>query len=252
MHQSPRSTNLEDEQETGIGEESQAITGSLQDEILAGPDSESDSEGWITPSNIKKQQAQEQSNSSAADEQTILQVATITADFAMQNVLLRMNLNLLSANNLQRVHHLRTSLLRCYACFITTKEMDKQFCPRCGKPTLTRVACSTNSNGEFKLHLKKNFQWNSRGDRYSIPKPVHGSANGKLKNGGGKDGWGKDLILAEDQKEYIKALNKSSQRSRKERDLMDEDYLPGILTGERNHGGRVKVGAGRNVNSRSK
>jgi hypothetical protein len=40
---------------------------------------------------------------------------------------------------------------------------------------------------------------------------------------------------------------------RRERDLMDEDYLPSILTGERNKtGGRVRVGAGRNVNSRKR
>ena len=36
------------------------------------------------------------------------------------------------------------------------------------------------------------------------------------------------------------------------RDLMDEDYLPGLLTGDRSGraGGRVKVGAGRDVNSK--
>jgi RNA-binding protein NOB1 len=215
--------------------------------------SDSDSEGWITPSNIKKHQALEQSKPLSADTQTILRAATITSDFAMQNVLLRMNLNLLSPTNLQRVRHLKTYILRCHACFLTTKEMDKQFCPRCGKPTLTRVSCSTNSNGEFKMHLKRNFQYNSRGDRYTLPKPVHGSASGKVKNGGGKDGWGQNLILAEDQKEYIKALNNSGQRSRKERDLMDDDFLPGILTGERRQGGgRVKVGAGRNINSRKR
>jgi RNA-binding protein NOB1 len=37
----------------------------------------------------------------------------------------------------------------------------------------------------------------------------------------------------------------------KKMDLMDRDYLPGILTGDRNReGGRTKVGAGRNVNSK--
>jgi RNA-binding protein NOB1 len=217
---------------------------------IAESESESDSEGWITPSNIKKHQALDQSIPLSTVTQTILQAATITSDFAMQNVLLQMNLNLLSPANLQRVRHLKTYILRCHGCFYTTKEMDKQFCPRCGKPTLTRVSCSTNSSGEFKMHLKRNMQWNTRGNRYSIPKPVHGSSSGKVKNGGGKEGWGKDLILAEDQKEYVRAVTSSSRRSRKERDLMDDDYLPGIVTGERlQGGGRVKVGAGKNVNS---
>ncbi|SLM38383.1 20s-pre-rrna d-site endonuclease nob1 [Lasallia pustulata] len=103
------------------------------------------------------------------------------------------------------------------------------------------------------MHLKKNMQWNSRGDRYSIPKPVHGSASGKVKTGGGKGGWGTDLILTEDQKEYVKAVTGSERKSKKEHDLMDEDYLPGILSGERRQGpGRIKVGAGRSVNSRKR
>jgi RNA-binding protein NOB1 len=34
---------------------------------------------------------------------------------------------------------------------------------------------------------------------------------------------------------------------------MDENYLPGILTGDRGRaGGRVKVGAGKNVNSKKR
>lgn len=210
------------------------------------------SEGWITPSNIKTHQAKYIQNPGSPSPETTMQVATITTDFAMQNVLLQMNLNLLSPS-LQRIRHLRTYILRCHACFQQTKVMDKQFCPRCGKPTLTRVACSTQQNGEFKLHLKKNMQWNTRGDRYSIPKPVPGSANGKISpgTGGGKGGWGQGLILAEDQKEYVQALR--DQGRRKERNLMDEDYLPSILTGDRNrHGGRPKVGAGKSVNSRKR
>lgn len=97
------------------------------------------------------------------------------------------------------------------------------------------------------------MQWNHRGDRYSIPKPVPGAANGKVGQGkgGGKGGWGQELILAEDQKEYLRATN--GRKGKKELDLMDDDYLPGILTGERaRNGGRPKVGAGRNVNSKKR
>ncbi|KAI7679979.1 putative 20S-pre-rRNA D-site endonuclease nob1 [Hortaea werneckii] len=210
----------------------------------------SDDEGWITPSNLKKKQAKDAgAAASAASEPKTMQVGVLTSDFAMQNVILQINLNLLSPS-LNRVKHLKTFVLRCHACFQVTKEMNKQFCPKCGQPTLTRVSCSTDSNGGFKLHLKKNMQWNTRGDRYSIPKPVHGSTNGRLV-GGGKGGWGNDLILAEDQKEYQRAAN--AEKRQKERSLMDEDYLPGILTGDRGRtGGRIKVGAGRNVNARKR
>lgn len=213
--------------------------------------SDSDSEGWITPSNIKKYQERDAAGDTASrnPSQRIIQVATISTDYALQNVLLQMNLNLLSPG-LHRVRHLKTFVLRCHGCFATVKEMERQFCPRCGKPTLTRVTCTTNENGEFKLHLKKNMQWNKRGDKFSIPKPMAGASNGKVK-GGGKDGWGNELILAEDQKEYERAV--SEQKRTRQRDLMDEDYLPSILTGDRGRaGGRPKVGAGRNVNSRKR
>ncbi|OAX81426.1 hypothetical protein ACJ72_04240 [Emergomyces africanus] len=244
------------------GEETQADEPSVQDATQSqndkyddndDDDDGDDDEGWITPSNIKKRQAKDAAAAASSAETKTMQVATITGDFAMQNVLLRMNLNLLSPNNMQRIRRLNSYILRCHGCFTTTKEMDRQFCPRCGKPTLTRVSCSTSAGGAFKLHLKKNMQWNTRGDRYSIPKPTAGTSNGKWKGGGGQGGWGTGLILTEDQKEYVRAVAEEGRRTRKERDLMDDDFLPGIVTGERmKSGGRIKVGAGRAVNSRKR
>jgi RNA-binding protein NOB1 len=94
------------------------------------------------------------------------------------------------------------------------------------------------------------MQWNKRGDRFSVPKPVAGASNGRIK-GGGKGGWGNDLILAEDQKEYVRAI--TEQKRQRQKDFMDEDYLPGILSGNRSStGGRIKVGAGKNVNSKKR
>lgn len=230
-------------------EENQAPELIMDDEASSSDDT--DNEGWITPSNLKKHQAKDNNASviDTKDSQTQLKVATMTTDFAMQNVLLQMNLNLLSSS-FQRVRQLKTYILRCHACFLQVKDTSKQFCPRCGGATLTRVACSTNQNGEFKLHLKKNMQWNTRGDRFSIPKPVAGASNMKA-SGGGKGGWGQGLILAEDQKEYVRAM--TQQKREKQRDLMDEDYMPAILSGDRpRQGGRPKVGAGRNVNSKKR
>ncbi|KAL4737607.1 Nin one binding Zn-ribbon like-domain-containing protein [Aspergillus similis] len=248
--------------EPEAAEDIQAVDLAVQDaqnedeagEVEDGAASESDGGEWITPSNLKKRQARDEvGNATAASEVKVMQVATMTTDFACQNVLLQMNLNLLSTATLQRISHLKSFIKRCHACFSTTKDMNKQFCPRCGGDTLTRVSCTTDSNGQFKMHLKKNMQWNNRGNVFSVPKPVHGSASGKWKGGGGKGGWGTELIFAEDQKEYIRATAEQSRKLRRERDLMDEDYLPGILTGERNkQTGRIRVGAGRHVNSRKR
>jgi RNA-binding protein NOB1 len=189
----------------------------------------------------------------------------MTTDYAMQNVILQMNLNLISPS-LHRVKHIKTFILRCHgkfdflspskqfssyiACFLQVRDLEKQFCPRCGKDTLTRVTCTTSQNGEFKIHLKKNMQWNNRGNRFSVPKPVHGAANFRVQ-GGGKGGWGNDLILSEDQKEYVKGL--TEEKRAKKRDMMDPDNSPDFLTGNRHKaGGKVKVGAGRHVNSRKR
>ncbi|AEO56519.1 hypothetical protein MYCTH_2301572 [Thermothelomyces thermophilus ATCC 42464] len=214
---------------------------------------EDDGEGeWITPSNIKKYQARENAQIEPQPLQSVLQAALITGDMAMRNVALRINLNLLDSG-FSRITYLKTWVLRCHGCFKVCKDTSKQFCPSCGQPTLTRVSCSTDANGNFTLYLKKNFQYNNRGNVYSIPKPTHGSASGKGTHikGGGKNGWGRELILAEDQKEYKKKLEE--ERRMKTRDLMDQDYLPSILSGNRTSGGgRIRVGAGRNVNAKKR
>lgn len=213
----------------------------------------SDSEEWITPSNLKRHQLKDTGFATKPfHRDTTLQVAVLTTDFAMQNVLLSMGLNLISPS-MQQIQNIKTYILRCHACFQQTKDMTKQFCPRCGKPTLTRVSCSTSQDGKFKIHLKKNMQWNHRGDRFSIPKPVPGSAHGKkgVRKGGGKGGWGQELILAEDQKEYVRALR--GQGHTKKLDPMDQDYLPGILTGQRGRDGeRITIGGGRNINAKKR
>ncbi|RVX70393.1 hypothetical protein B0A52_05892 [Exophiala mesophila] len=231
---------------------------SIPDEVIVTEtvEEESDSDGgWITPSNIKKKQAKDEDGSDKSRGETKhLQVATMTGDFAMQNVLLQMNLNLLSTKTCKRISQIKQFILRCHACFATSKDMSKQFCARCGKPTLTRVSCTTNDKGEVKLHLKANMQWNNRGNVYSIPKATPGTSNQKWKGprqGGGQGGWGNDLILAEDQKEYIRAM--STMKRTKEKDLMDQDTLPSILTGNRDHGaGRIRIGGGKNINSRKR
>jgi RNA-binding protein NOB1 len=216
-------------------------------------DDDDDDGEWITSSNLPEHQVKDSTMQADVRTQgpTQMDVATMTIDFAMQNVLLQMNLKLITTN-MQRIKKLSSKVLRCHACFQIVKDMSKQFCPRCGGATLARVSCSTNAKGEFHIHLAKNYTYNKRGDRYSIPKPIAGTANTKWSGlGGGKGGWGRDLILAEDQKEYTRQVEKDNKG--KTRDLMDQDYLPGILTGDRGRaGGRPKVGAGKNANSKKR
>jgi RNA-binding protein NOB1 len=59
-------------------------------------------------------------------------VTCLTADFAMQNVLLQMGLKVLSPDG-KRITRVKQWALRCYTCFKITRNMEKQFCPQVSK-----------------------------------------------------------------------------------------------------------------------
>ncbi|XWW92680.1 hypothetical protein V2A60_000605 [Cordyceps javanica] len=245
--QSETVSQSEDPTETRDAPPSQDMALEEEEDDEDGEASDDDG-GWITPSNVKKHKAQGNGSTPAKSPQRTLQAAILTSDFAMQNVALRMNLNLVTPA-FSRITQLKTWVLRCHGCFKVTRDMERQFCPSCGQPTLIRTSCSTDERGRTRLHLKRDFQWNNRGNVYSVPKPVHGTPHGRLaKHAGGQNNWGAHLVLAEDQKEYLRAAD--ARRRQKTKDLMDDDFLPGILTGDRSAGGRIRVGAGRTVNSR--
>ncbi len=104
--------------------------------------------------------------------------ACATTDFAMQNVILQMNLELLSVDGV-RVRRLKTWVTRCGACFTIYGSNDSKgkgggrlFCDKCGSNALQRIAASVDRNtGRLKLHMKKNYQYNTRGTKFSLPKP---------------------------------------------------------------------------------
>ncbi|SAM78170.1 related to NOB1-essential nuclear protein involved in proteasome maturation and synthesis of 40S ribosomal subunits [Ustilago bromivora] len=148
-------------------------------------------------------------------------VACITGDFAVQNVLLQMGLSLLGVHG-SRVRAVKSFVLRCHACMKVCKNMEKKFCPVCGNATLTKVAVTVDdtAKGGFQLHLKKNYRFNLRGTKYSIPAPKPGSASG------GKTG-GSGLILREDQLEWQRALAKEASRKRKEERALEKAMRAG-------------------------
>lgn len=203
---------------------------------------EDDDDDWITPSNIKKHQEKDNNIDATAQDVKTMKVACATHDFAVQNVLLQIGLNLVSGEG-KRISSVKTWVLRCHACFKVTRKMDLKFCPSCGGATLMRTSVSTDSKGAMKVHLKRNMQWNNRGTVYGISKQQHGTANMK-----GRD----NLILRADQRE-VEKLEKRD-RYRKEHDLLDPDHVPSIVSGRRDTtAGSVRYGHGkRNPNSNRK
>ncbi|KAG1246687.1 hypothetical protein G6F68_014533 [Rhizopus microsporus] len=86
--------------------------------IEDGEDEEDEDGGeWITPENVDEYKASEIGVTPEELRQTeTVTVGCMTADFAMQNVLLQMNLNLVSSGG-YRVKKIRNSVMRCHACF---------------------------------------------------------------------------------------------------------------------------------------
>ncbi|KAF8969436.1 hypothetical protein BDZ97DRAFT_1902544 [Flammula alnicola] len=180
-------------------------------------DHEDDGEGeWITPSNVALHKSRaldllpEDGLKSKGKKAKVIGSGCMTADFAMQNVLLQMGLNLV--------------------------DNSKKFCPSCGNPTLLRASVTVSAPGAaanapvMKVHLKPNFQYKTRGTIYSIPAPKAGSA---------KTGPGTGLILREDQIEYMRAKKRADGKRIMGRGVdgrggvsswMDPDWVPEIIS----------------------
>eukprot|EP01132_Coremiostelium_polycephalum_P005715 gene5715-7110_t len=153
---------------------------------------------WITPDNIKKMA----SNGSNMKEDAVpkhVPVGCITKDFSMQNVILRMGLNLISVDGLL-VKEVKQFVLKCYSCLKTTTNMETIFCKHCGHKTLVKAMTWVDRFGNVRVGRGSGKQFNLRGKQFSIPKPK----GGKKHN---------DIILTEDQ--YIHRLRVTGQLYKK-------------------------------------
>ncbi|KAM4603132.1 RNA-binding protein NOB1 [Polymixia lowei] len=172
-----------------------------------GDDDDDDGGGWITPGNIKQVKMDSGDWTAPAD----VTVGCLTTDFAMQNVLIQIGLHVLSVNGML-IKQARNYILRCHACFKTTTNMNKVFCPHCGNKTLKKIAVTINEDGSIKMHFSKNPKvLNPKGLRYTLPQPQ-----------GGKHGNNPHLV--EDQRFPQQRL---SQKARQKTNVFDPDYIAG-------------------------
>lgn len=218
------------------------------------PSDEDDGEGeWITPANVALHKSRAldllpdpaNTRKGKKKEDEAIGAGCMTADFAMQNVLLQMGLNLVGLEG-KRIERVKTWVLRCHACykfvslelaslFLNSrynricKDSSKKFCPTCGNNTLLRASVTLSSPTASKnapamqIHLKPNFQYKLRGTKYSIPAPKPGSA---------KTGTGTGLILREDQVEYMRAKKVADgKREREEARMMKGILSRGVDSG---------------------
>lgn len=170
-----------------------------------GTEVDDDGEGWVTSTQeisamkatgsldpfggrTKSREAKPQENMPSNGERT----ACATTDFAMQNVILQMNLELLSVDGV-KVRKLKSWVQRCGACFKVYTENDTKrlFCERCGSDSIQRIAASLDvKTGRLRLHLSKKYKNSKRGTQFTLPKPGNGNR------------FMGDLLLAQDQLMY--------------------------------------------------
>ncbi|CAG7848907.1 20S-pre-rRNA D-site endonuclease nob1; AltName: Full=Pre-rRNA-processing endonuclease nob1 [Serendipita indica DSM 11827] len=210
------------------------------------PSDEDDGQGeWITPTNVALHKsraldllpdaANQKSKKKPVDAEPVV-VGCMTADYAMQNVLLHMGLNLVGVEG-TRISSVKSWVLRCHACFKICKDSSKKFCPSCGNPSLLRTTISTTApttpggQAKVQIHLKNNFQYRTRGTKYSIPMPKPGTS---------KTGSGTGIILREDQQEYMKAVEKEAKREKREHDKLMKTVMQ--ADSPNSNAGSVKVG----------
>ncbi|KIK67798.1 hypothetical protein GYMLUDRAFT_190553 [Collybiopsis luxurians FD-317 M1] len=204
------------------------------------PSDSDDGEGeWITPTNVSLHKSRAldllPNQGKGKQKEEYVDVGCMTADFAMQNVLMQMGLNLVGTEG-KRIQRVKTWVLRCHACFKICKDSSKQFCPSCGNPSLLRASvtiASPNASSDapvMQVHLKPNFQYRIRGTKYSIPAPKPGSA---------KHGPGEGLILREDQLEYMRAKKRAQGKQEREEARM----MKGLLETSAKGDGSVAVGS---------
>ena len=172
-----------------------------------GDDVDDDGEGWITNtrdiSSMKaagvldpsRQMRKGAGATSDPPPGPLRRAACVTTDFAMQNVILQMNLELVSVDGM-KVRKLKNWVTRCGACYMVYTSSDRPtgplakrlFCEKCGSDLMQRIAASVDGKtGRLRLHLSKNYQHNLRGTKFSLPKPGSGNR------------FQGDLLLREDQ-----------------------------------------------------
>ncbi|CAL1535676.1 unnamed protein product [Lymnaea stagnalis] len=129
-----------------------------------------DDDGWITPANIME--VKRSMGVETAVEENIC-VGCLTTDFAMQNVLIQMGLNILSVDGML-ITKAKSYVLRCFGCMRITKDTSKLFCPHCGNRTLKRLSTTIEKDGSIRYWLAKKYTIRTKGMKFSLPKPQGG------------------------------------------------------------------------------
>lgn len=166
-----------------LGEEdpfTEAATQPLPEGWVAGSDEDDDNDGeWITMQNIQEvRRRQKNKNCEPAGKGGPVAAACITADFAMQNVMLRMGLKVMSMNGMM-VKKTKQFVKKCHACFKVIYTLDSEFCPRCGSDFVVKVSMTVDKKGRVFFSKGAKSASSLRGTKYSIAAAKRGVAGSR-------------------------------------------------------------------------
>ncbi|XP_954402.1 uncharacterized protein TA21215 [Theileria annulata] len=130
-------------------------------------------------------------------------VSCMTTDFAMQNVLIQMGLNVVTLDGFVAKSIRRWGQM-CRSCYEVYPNTSRQFCSKCGNATVERVPITVDSETS-EIIARDTRKWiNTRGTIYTQPKPTTGRID-------------KPYITAEDQllmpafKNYMRNVNRKNK-----------------------------------------
>jgi len=124
--------------------------------------------GWINPDNVEEYTTAwaEIVDGQNESDQTY-KVACLTLDFAMQNVILQMNMNLVSVDGMA-INSCQKWIKRCLSCRKMVKDMELQYCKHCGSGVLQKLSYTVNKDGSIHYNLP-HHKPSLRGTIYPIP-----------------------------------------------------------------------------------
>lgn len=195
------------------GLQSDNVTGTIiSEDALVADDAESDEEsddgvGWINPDNLDEHLARDAKEDLTTPEEEV-RVGCVTTDFAMQNTMLQMGLKILTVDGRRTIRKIKHFALRCHSCGLVTRELEKQFCDKCGNAAMHRVAFKVNKSGVAHAFINPKKVPRLRGTKYSLPTP-HGGRNNT------------DLILCADQIDPIQQRRIEKRMQRLNVDVFD-------------------------------
>eukprot|EP00792_Barthelona_sp_PAP020_P004227 TRINITY_DN1976_c0_g1_i1.p1 TRINITY_DN1976_c0_g1~~TRINITY_DN1976_c0_g1_i1.p1 ORF type:complete len:380 (+),score=44.09 TRINITY_DN1976_c0_g1_i1:145-1284(+) len=132
---------------------------------------EEDFSDWITPENLNSHLKVDHSGKTVKP-CVHHKIVCMTGDFAMQNVLIGMNLRVMGDKDFKIIKKLRRSCLRCTSCGSVEMNPLRKFCGKCGYDSLIRQAYWLNSKGEMRFPKLRDV--NTRGTIFSRPLPKGG------------------------------------------------------------------------------